>query len=111
MRRLSKKDATPSKVKILDENDERLHDIHNANGLFSCFCSVCFKSSKPVNGNTLHKMPTKLSKTMTRKETEQLFDEKVKGMKQDFLWLMEHLLPCSDKLKGCELIFPDTIFF
>jgi hypothetical protein len=28
-----------------------------------------------------------------------------------FLWLMEHLLPLNDKFKGCELIFPDTVFF
>lgn len=24
---------------------------------------------------------------------------------------MKHLLPYSDKIKGCELIFPDTVFF
>ena len=29
-----------------------------------------------------------------------------------FQWLMEHLLPPqSDKFKGCEIIFPDTVFF
>lgn len=33
------------------------------------------------------------------------------GFKQGFKWLMEHLLPPSDKIKGCELIFPDTAFF
>jgi hypothetical protein len=24
---------------------------------------------------------------------------------------MEHLLPYSDKIKGCELLFPDTVFY
>jgi hypothetical protein len=24
---------------------------------------------------------------------------------------MEHLLPYSDKIRGCELIFPDTVFY
>ena len=28
-----------------------------------------------------------------------------------FRWLMERLLPPSDLIKGCELIFPDTAFF
>lgn len=32
--------------------------------------------------------------------------------KEQFMWLMEHLLPPSpEKFKGCELIFPDTAFF
>ena len=29
----------------------------------------------------------------------------------DFTWLIEHLLPPSDLYKGCEMIFPDTVFF
>ena len=30
----------------------------------------------------------------------------------NFLWLAEHLLPAMpDKFKGCEIIFPDTVFF
>ena len=26
----------------VDDNAEVLHDVHNANGWFSCFCSVCY---------------------------------------------------------------------
>jgi hypothetical protein len=33
------------------------------------------------------------------------------GLPRDFFWLMNSLLPTSDKVKGCELIFPDTAFF
>ena len=29
-----------------------------------------------------------------------------------FSWLMEHLLsPSPSKIKGCELVFPDTVWF
>lgn len=27
------------------------------------------------------------------------------------MWLLEHLLPPNEMIKGCELIFPDTVFF
>jgi hypothetical protein len=33
------------------------------------------------------------------------------GVSRDFFWLMHSLLPSNDKVKGCELIFPDTAFF
>lgn len=33
------------------------------------------------------------------------------GISRDFFWLMHSLLPTNDKVKGCELIFPDTAFF
>ena len=33
------------------------------------------------------------------------------GMPRDFQWLMQHLLPINDKIRGCELIFPDTVLF
>ena len=33
------------------------------------------------------------------------------GIQKDFTWLMEHLLPPNEHIKGCELIFPDTAFF
>ena len=56
-------------------------------------------------------MPTKHAKTMTKKDTDKLFEARIQGVKKDFLWLMEHLLPYNEKIKGCELIFPDTVFF
>lgn len=36
--------------------------------------------------------------------------EKYGGFRRDFTWLIEHLLPFSDRIKGCEMIFPDTLF-
>ena len=33
------------------------------------------------------------------------------GLIRDFAWFMTHLLPANDKIKGCELLFPDTVFF
>ena len=27
------------------------------------------------------------------------------------MWLVEHMLSFSDKILGCEMIFPDTVFF
>jgi hypothetical protein len=32
--------STTKHVEV-DHNAEVLHDVHNANGWFSCFCSVC----------------------------------------------------------------------
>ena len=48
---------------------------------------------------------------MIVKDTDELFNEHIGGEKQDFLWLMEHLLPYSEKIRGCELLFPDTVFY
>lgn len=56
-------------------------------------------------------MTTKIKKALIVKETDHLFDGHIGGQQQDFLWLMEHLLPYSDKIRGCELIFPDTVFY
>jgi hypothetical protein len=33
------------------------------------------------------------------------------GIPRDFFWFMQQLITASDKVKGCELIFPDTVFF
>jgi hypothetical protein len=33
------------------------------------------------------------------------------GISRDFFWFMNQLITQSDKLRGCELIFPDTVFF
>jgi hypothetical protein len=37
--------------------------------------------------------------------------EMVGGFERSFNWLMEHLLPPSDNIKGCDCIFPDTAFY
>ena len=40
-----------------------------------------------------------------------LSDLLFEGISRDFEWLMRSLLPATEKLKGCELILPDTVFF
>jgi hypothetical protein len=32
------------------------------------------------------------------------------ALEYDFLWLIEHLLPPHDRIRGCEIKFPDTCF-
>lgn len=32
-------------------------------------------------------------------------------MNKDFYWLMTNLLPANDKVSGCQVFFPDTVFF
>jgi hypothetical protein len=45
------------------------------------------------------------------KEQNEIFNLRVPGNERGFLWLMEKLLPPSDQIKGCELLFPETVFF
>ena len=33
------------------------------------------------------------------------------GEEKDFIWLMEMMLGPNDRVKGCEVIFPDTVLF
>jgi|LauGreDrversion4_2_1035121.scaffolds.fasta_scaffold436532_1 hypothetical protein len=40
-----------------------------------------------------------------------LSDLPLEGIPRDFEWLIRSLLAGSDKVKGCELILPDTVFF
>ena len=54
-------------------------------------------------------MPKQLKLSLTILEREKVY-EKFGGFKKDFTWFIEHLLPYSERIKGCELIFPDTLF-
>jgi len=56
-------------------------------------------------------MPQKLKKSLSILENDTVYKGLYRGDERDFSWLMYHLLPYSDKIKGCELIFPDTVFF
>lgn len=33
------------------------------------------------------------------------------GISRDFYWFMNQLISQNDKVRGCELVFPDTVFF
>ena len=61
----------------------------------------------------LKEIPDKLRKTLQIIQTENRY-ERYGGFPKSFCWLIEHLLPPArsvDTIKGCELIFPDTVFF
>lgn len=95
-----------------DEREEKLLDVHQEKGMFGCFCSICYNHSKPnPNNQTLHRMPEKLIKSLEVVKNDAEYRKKLAGDEKSFYWLMHHLLPFSDKIKGCELIFPDTVFF
>jgi len=35
----------------------------------------------------------------------------IEGESQKFIWLIEKLIPINEKIKGCEIKFPDTVIF
>jgi hypothetical protein len=55
-------------------------------------------------------MPEKLKTGLSIIDRETYY-KRYRGTPKDFTWLIEHLLPFSERIKGCECIFPDTIFF
>lgn len=111
------------------EKEEKMYEVHNAKGKFSCMCQVCQEdddgyqqadlSLSPDNAGLanlqkgLKEIPDKLRKTLQIIQTENRY-ERYGGFPKSFCWLIEHLLPPArsvDTIKGCELIFPDTVFF
>jgi hypothetical protein len=68
-------------------------------------------SQPSLDKPTQHFMTKKNEKALIVKDTDEFFNENIGGEKQEFLWLMEHLLPYSEKIRGCELLFPDTVFY
>ena len=55
-------------------------------------------------------MPDKLRTGLSIIDRETYY-KRYNGFPKDFTWLIEHLLPFSERIKGCECIFPDTIIF
>ena len=55
-------------------------------------------------------MPERIIKSLKMLKTDQFYKQ-YQGFEKDFPWLVEHLLPFSEKIKGCEIVFPDTVFF
>ena len=33
------------------------------------------------------------------------------GVEKKFTWFIDKLLPCYSKIRGCEIVFPDTVIF
>lgn len=73
-------------------------------GGFSCECSICKSQIR------IEKRSTVAATTKAQQENE-INELLYEGIPRDFFWLMHSLLASSDKVKGCELIFPDTAFF
>lgn len=94
------------------ETDDKMLEIHQENGMFPCFCEICMKQSAPGrNISTLKELPIRLKKSLEVRERNNYYQEHYKGEQQTFFWLMKHLLPYTDKIKGCECLFMDTVFF
>ena len=71
------------------EKEEEMHDVHVANGMFSCFCPICFQASKPgINHRTIHKMPERLETSLQILERENYYRKKFGGEKMTFEWLL-----------------------
>ena len=97
---------------VKEKTDEEMHEIHYENGMHGCFCNVCHNASKPGRmHDTLYRVPAKLKISLDIRERDQYYKKSHGGEPQTFYWLMQHLLSYSEKIKGCELIFPDTVFF
>ena len=81
--------------------------MHTVHGDFRCPEPNCIACVFQVKTHAAKQLEKELHPMDIFIENEQ---NNVK--KEQFFWLMEHLLPPSpDKFKGCELIFPDTAFF
>mgnify|MGYP000574148540 CR=1 FL=1 len=63
-----------------------------------------------MGANTLKKVPERVIKALRVMEVLKEY-ELLGGFERNFNWLMEHLLPPSENIKGCECIFADTAFF
>ena len=86
--------------------------MHDARGRFNCQCSICLKqiNIEKVGRGTLHEVPGKLKVSLSVIDRNNYY-KRFDSDKKDFVWLMEKLLSNSDRILGCELIFPDTVFF
>lgn len=97
------------------DSDRYFHDPMNqvSDDAVGNVCRQCTVCKHQVEEEKLHcnlrKMPDQLKLSLTVLEREKNY-EKYGGYKKDFVWFMEHLLPYSDRIKGCEMIFPDTLF-
>lgn len=70
-----------------------------AHGKFTCDCTICIEQTKPDYNLDIYQ-----NKLDVR---EQYYE----GQEKKFSWLIDHLLPCNDKIRGCELLFPDSVLF
>lgn len=70
--------------------------VDKANSYFSCECAVC--KQQITKGARFE-----IKKTMNL--------EILTGKRIPFSQLIEYLLPPNEKVKGCQVLFTDTVFF
>lgn len=96
------------------EKDENKFDILHADGAFSCTCDVCKAGLvQGVRQRGLREIPEKLTKCLRIREQSDNY-AKYGGFPKSFKWFIEHLMPPAEQeqmIKGCEILFPDTVFF
>ena len=87
-------------------NGDELHKVHGAEGGFFCQtnCAACKFQLKT---HAIDRMKQSMN------PVETWINNNIKSIETEkFAWLIDHLLPPNPaKIKGCELIFPDTAFF
>eukprot|EP00347_Sterkiella_histriomuscorum_P018862 403343887 len=93
--------TNPNKSLQLQQNTATQPTIkaNHANGKFTCECTICLEQTKPEYHLDIYQNQLDVR--------EHLFQ----GMNRDFHWLMQHLLPINEKIRGCELLFPDSVLF
>lgn len=97
----------PIRDREREELEEARDDVQNAEGKFICPCSVC---QKKMDKFGLKKMPKTLLTALSIIDRETYY-KRFEGEEKDFIWLMEMMLGPNDRVKGCEVIFPDTVLF
>lgn len=99
-----------------EEMLERQTDVHGANGRFNCECTLCLQQMDPRGKSNMggldnnSKMSDRVKMGLSILDRDNYY-KKYGGFQKDFTWLIENLLPPNERIKGCELIFPDTVFF
>ncbi len=87
----------PKKKTLEEELDFIAKD--NAHGKFTCDCTICIEQTQP------ERLDIYQNKLDVR---EHLYQS---GFERKFSWFLEHLLAINEKIRGCELVFPDTVLF
>ena len=76
------------------ESDEDKGEEERGSAFFSCQCKVC---------------QAQLSRVQVVKQKEDL--HLLMDTPTPFVQLIEWMFPSSDKIKGAQILFPDTVFF
>lgn len=82
--------------------------LTSCQGGYACDCDICLQVTRFGRREAVECKP---SGGGEGGENEDMNEMLYHGIPRDFTWLMHSLLASNEKVKGCELIFPDTAFF